>query len=222
MRKESIVDNEYYHIYNRGVDKRDVFSDEKDYFRFLLSMNLLNDKEGGIMIKWRDYKKSVKNAKLNDFLKLSFRKRENLVDIISYCLMSNHYHFILKQNVERGIERFLHKLGTSFTKYFNEKHKRNGSLFQGSFKSSHINSTAKLLRLAVYVSGNSEIHKVSSAKKYPWCSFLLHSGNKKSDIINDHVLSEHFRSRQDFEEYANENIRDFQERKQDQEIFLDS
>ena len=97
MRKKPLVNDEYYHIYNRGVDKREVFLDDRDYARFLLSMNLLNDKKDGLMIRWRDYKKCVKNPSLADFLKLNFRKREYLVDVVSYCLMSNHYHFILKQ-----------------------------------------------------------------------------------------------------------------------------
>jgi putative transposase len=220
MRKKPLVNNEYYHIYNRGVDKREVFSDDSDYFRFLLSINLLNDEKDGLMIRWRDYQRCVKKANLDDFLKLSFRERERLVDIISFCLMSNHYHFVLKQNVEKGIERFLQKMGTSYTKYFNKKYQRNGSLFQGTFKSSHISSTGLLLRMAVYASCNSEIHKVSPAKNYPWCSFAVHLGNQESDIVNDGLISEHFKSSNDFEEYAKENVLDFKERKHDQDLII--
>ena len=128
MRKKPLVNHAYYHIYNRGVDKRQVFCDEKDFLRFITAMELLNDREDGAMIKWRDYKNYVKNANLDDFLKLNFRSREYLVDIVSYCLMTNHYHMILKQRVEKGIEKFLQKLGTSYTKYFNERNKRNGAL----------------------------------------------------------------------------------------------
>ncbi|PIU77969.1 MAG: hypothetical protein COZ28_03575 [Candidatus Moranbacteria bacterium CG_4_10_14_3_um_filter_44_15] len=221
MRKKPLVNNEFYHIYNRGVDKREVFSDDHDCTRFLLSMNLLNDKQDGLMIKWRDYQRCVKNANPGDFLKLNFRKREYLVDIVSYCLMSNHYHFVLKQNVEKGIERFLQKLGTSYTKYFNKKYQRNGSLFQGTFKSSHISSTGLLLRMAVYASCNSEIHKVSPAKNYPWCSFLSHARIKKNDITKKDLFLEHFRSGNDFEKYAKENILDFQERKQNQDLTIE-
>ncbi len=154
-------------------------------------------------------------------LKLNFRKRGRLVDIVSFCLMSNHYHFVLKQNAEKGIERFLQKLGTSYTKYFNKKYQRNGSLFQGTFKSSHISSTGLLLRMAVYASCNSEIHKVSPAKNYSWCSFAVHSGRQKSDIVNDGLLSEHFKSGKDFEEYAKENVLDFQIRKQNQDLIIE-
>jgi putative transposase len=221
MRKKPLANDEYYHIYNRGVDKREVFSDDRDYIRFLLSINLLNDKRDGLMIKWRDYQRCVKNARLEDFLKLNFRKRERLVDIISYCLMSNHYHFILKQNIKKGIEKFLQKLGTSYTKYFNKKYQRNGSLFQGTFKSSHISSTGLLLRMAVYASCNSEIHNVSPAKNYPWCSFAVHAGKQKSDIINNSIFSEHFKRGKDLEEYAKENVLDFQDRKHDQELIIE-
>lgn len=75
MRKNTFTNGEYYHIFNRGTDKREIFSDFLDYERFLLSMNLLNDENEGLMIKWRDYKKSNPLPNLNDFLKLRFRKK---------------------------------------------------------------------------------------------------------------------------------------------------
>lgn len=221
MRKKPLANNEYYHIYNRGVDKREVFLEEKDFSRFLLAMNLLNDKEDGAMIKWRDYKNYVKNANINDFLKLNFRRREYLVDIVSYCLMSNHYHMILKQRTEKGIEKFLQKLGTSYTKYFNEKYERNGALFQGRFKSSLIKSEGLLSRLSIYVSCNSEVHKISSAKKYQWCSFPHHIGKEKNDLVRDEEFRGDFRSVSELEKYAGENIADFQERKQDQDVVFE-
>jgi len=221
MRKTVFAENEYYHIYNRGVDKRNVFLDDKDFSRFLLSMNLLNDIEDGAMIKWRDYKKCVKNANLDEFLKLNFRKREYLVDIVSYCLMSNHYHFVLKQNIEKGVEKFLQKLGTSYTKYFNEKYDRNGSLFQGRFKSSHLSSNSLLLRTAIYVSCNSEIHRIQSAKNYRWSSFSAYLGIKTDNFCKSDIVLDQFRNRKDVEEYATENIKDFQDRKYDQEIMFE-
>lgn len=221
MRKKPLVNNEYYHIYNRGVDKREVFSDKKDFFRFLISLELLNDKQDGAMIKWRDYKNYAKNASLDDFLKLNFRNREYLVDIVSYCLMPNHYHMILKQRVEKGIEKFLQKLGTSYTKYFNERNRRNGALFQGRFKSSLIKSEGLLSRLSVYVSCNSEVHKIRPAKNYPWCSFLHHIGKTKNSLVRDEAFRGDFKNTMELEEYAKENIVDFQKRKQDQDVVLE-
>ncbi|OGI27089.1 MAG: hypothetical protein A2359_02300 [Candidatus Moranbacteria bacterium RIFOXYB1_FULL_43_19] len=221
MRKTPLVENEYYHIYNRGVDKRNVFLDDRDFSRFLISMNLLNDMEDGAMIKWRDYKKCVKNANLNHFLKSNFRKREYLVDIVSYCLMSNHYHMILKQKVEKGIEKFLQKLGTSYTKYFNEKNKRNGALFQGKFKSSQIKNEGSLSRFSVYVSCNSEVHKVCAAKSYSWCSFSHHIGKSRDTLARDEEFRGDFRNPKELEEYAAENIADFQMRKQDKDMVFE-
>ena len=221
MRKKQLANNEYYHIYNRGVDKRQVFSNEKDFSRFLVSMNLLNDKADGAMIKWRDYRKYVKNARMDDFLKLNFRRREYLVDIVSYCLMSNHYHMVLKQRVEKGIEKFLQKLGTSYTKYFNERNKRNGALFQGRFKSSHIKSEGSLSRFSIYVSCNSEVHKICPAKNYPWCSFPHHIGKSKDDLVKDDDFRREFINSDELEEYAKENIADFQVRKQDTDTFFE-
>ncbi len=142
------------------------------------------------------------------------------MDIVSYCLMSNHYHMILKQRVKKGIEKFLQKLGTSYTKYFNERNKRNGALFQGKFKSSHIKSERSLSIFSVYVSCNSEVHKVCAAKDYPWCSFSHHIGKSRDDFVRDEEFRGDFRNSKELEEYATENIADFQMRKQNEEIKL--
>ena len=134
MRKTKFQNEYYYHIYNRGVDKREVFCDEKDYSRFLISMRELNNKSSDSQ---RDYEKRKigSNQKLSfGYPKLSFLRMPNLVEFIAYCLKSNHFHFLVKQKQENGITSFMQKLGTSYTKYFNFKNNRSGSLFQGSYK----------------------------------------------------------------------------------------
>jgi len=83
-----------------------------------------------------------------------------LVKIISYCLNPNHYHLLLEQKQEKGITSFMHKLGTSYTKYFNAKNNRSGSLFQGSYKSVPIKTDAQLFYISAYINGNPEIHPV--------------------------------------------------------------
>ncbi|MDD5489785.1 MAG: transposase, partial [Candidatus Moranbacteria bacterium] len=143
MRKIKFANGEYYHIFNRGVDKRKIFLEEKDYQRFLLSLNLLNDEEDGLLLQWRDYMR-CKEKSASPFQKLGFRNRKFLIDIVAYCLNPNHYHLLVKQRTGKGIEKFMHKLGTSFTKYFNEKYKRSGALLQGKFKAVHIKNNAKL------------------------------------------------------------------------------
>ncbi|OGI27105.1 MAG: hypothetical protein A2359_02475 [Candidatus Moranbacteria bacterium RIFOXYB1_FULL_43_19] len=221
MRKKALSENGFYHIYNRGVDKRTVFLDDLDYRRFLLSIDLLNDEKDGLMQAWRDYKRDNPQMNIQDFLKSRVRKRNALVKIITYSLISNHYHFILEQVSEKGIEKFMQKLGNSFTKYFNERHERNGALFQGKFKSSHISSTSQLLRLSVYVNCNSEIHKIHPAKNYKWCSFADYLKPERSSICQKKVIMDNFENPRNYEEYAKENISSFQQEKEDQKLVLE-
>lgn len=221
MRKDPLVENEYYHVYNRGVDKRNVFLDDSDYHRFIVSMILLNDEQDGLMIRWRDFKKGNSAGTLADFLTLNVRKREPIVEINAYSMMSNHYHYILRQISEKGIERFMQKLGNSYTKYFNEKYQRTGSLFQGTFKSSHIKSNSQLLRMSVYANCNSEIHGISSAKKYKWCGFPEYLGENTRKMCAKKVILSHFKNRKDYGEYAKENMLDFRERKEDQDLIFE-
>ena len=221
MRKDPFVQNEYYHIYNRGVDKRNVFLSDRDFNRFLLAMKLLNYEQDGLMHKWRDYKITYPQKDFRDFLSSYVENEKNLVEIIAYCLNSNHYHFILKQgDNENGIKLFMQRLGNSYTKYFNEKHKRNGALFQGRFKSTYIESN-NFLRMSVYVNCNSEIHEIHSAKDYQWCSFPEYLGKESNQLCKKEVILSQFKNSQEYLEYAVENIADFRERKQDEKLWLE-
>jgi REP element-mobilizing transposase RayT len=149
MRKTKFANNEYYHIYNRGVDKRDIFMDKGDLKRFILFIT-------------EALVEKAKEAKpLARIPNLFFG---NFVELICYCLNPNHYHFILKQLKENGISRFMQSLGTSYTMFFNSKYNRSGSLFQGTFKSIHINTNEYLLWLSGYVNGNDRIHQKSQKR----------------------------------------------------------
>src|SRR4030042_6729470 len=221
MRKVKLVNNQYYHIFNRGVDKRDIFMNEKDYERFILSLALMNDEKDGLMIEWRNFKYSHPSTLPEEFLRLSLRKREKLVEIVAYCLNPNHYHFILEQVADRGIEKFMHRIATGYTRYFNDKYHRSGSLFQGVFKACQIKSNSQLLRMSIYVNCNSEIHKIHHAKNYRWCGFPEYIGERKGrQLCSKKVINEHFRDKKDYQNYAEENIRDFRELKEDERPLL--
>ena len=221
VRKIQLVNEEYYHIFNRGVDKRNIFADEKDYYRFFLSLQLMNDEKDGLMIQWRNYKLSQKEAALDEFIKLNLSERKKLVDIISFCFNPNHYHFLFKQVRDRGIEKFMHKISTSHTKYFNKKYHRSGSLFQGSFKATHINSNELLLHLAVYINCNVEIHGIAKAENYGWCSHPNYLGKTKSGILSKDIIVRQFKSTELFREFSESNIKHFRERKVDEKVFTE-
>lgn len=221
MRKNSLVANEFFHIYNRGVDKRNVFQDVRDYERFLLAMDLLNDSQDGLMIRWRDYKENHPGDSVHKFWTISVKKRNPLVEIMAYCFNPNHYHFLMRQTGDNnGIRLFMQRLGNSYTKYFNEKNGRNGVLFQGRFKSSIIKPN-DLLRTSVYVNCNSEIHGISPAGNYKWCSFPDYLGKRNGQSCKKKEILSEFKNSQEYFNFAKENIADFRERKRDEKIYLE-
>jgi len=221
MRKIQLANGAYYHIFNRGVDKRDIFVDKKDYERFHLSLILMNDEKNGLMFQWKNYKAAHPRMILDEFLRLSLKERKKMVNVVAYCLNPNHYHLILKQTRSRGIEKFMHRLSTGYTMFFNERYHRNGSLFQGSFKATHIDSNVLLLHLAVYVNCNCEIHGIARAELYDWCSFPDYLKKRRSNILSKNIISDQFKNTQSFKDFSKSYIKHFKERKADQKIFLE-
>jgi putative transposase len=211
MRKVPFVKDEYYHIYNRGVDKRKVFMDEGDFKRFVRSIKEFNSLEpiGSI------YLNSLGKNKPKHQLR---RPTSQLIEIVAYCLIPNHYHFILKENGEGGVSEFMKRLGGGYTKYFNKKYKRSGALFQGRFKSTHIKTDSKLAEYSAYVNLNHKVH----AHKYPlrrwtsqWSSWREYVGkvSKKNSICEKGMILSHFRSRVDYKKFAESTVRDIVEQR---------
>ncbi|MBK5215193.1 MAG: transposase [Candidatus Pacebacteria bacterium] len=158
MRKQPIITGEYYHIYNRGVDKRDVFSDKMDIRRFVESINEFNQVDViGSLINLRKSKNIQKGPKA--------LSEEPLVVIMVYCLNPNHFHFVLKQLEDGGISKFMQKLQSGYTSYFNVKNSRSGSLFQGTFKAQHIGSENYFNKTLGYVNKNYQVHNIPEDKK---------------------------------------------------------
>ncbi len=214
MRKTKFQNDYYYHIYNRGVDKRDIFMDEKDYFRFLRSMREFNCLEPIGSLFLQDSRDSHPVAceplgGLND-----------LVEFIAYCLNPNHYHFILKQKKENGISKLMHKLTMGYAQFFNNKYNRSGALFQGKFKSVHMNTDSYLLWLSGYVNGNSEIHKISKAEEWPWSSYRDYLGLRNGTLCNNKIILNQFENTQEYKELVNIIIKESDQRKDDIKKYL--
>lgn len=156
-RNVTYIKGELYHCYNRGVDKRNVFLDAQDFDYFLKALELFNRRtpRGGMM----EYQyPSNSNSFSND--------ATPLVKIISYCLNSNHYHLLLSNNLEDGVSKFMHRVGTGYTNYFNKKYQRSGTLFQGRYKSVHVDTDIYLKHLLVYVSLNNNVHGITEENFY--------------------------------------------------------
>jgi putative transposase len=146
LRKDPFITGEYYHIYNRGIDKRDVFKSKKDYERFIMLLYIANSEEQLRL-------DNLINHSHKTFEEIfSLDKGKSLVSIGAWCLMTNHFHILIKQEIDGGITKFMKKLGTAYSMYFNIKYKRNGALFGGLFKSRLIgNDDNYMRRLFVYI-----------------------------------------------------------------------
>lgn len=209
MRKVQLVDGEYYHIFNRGVDKRDIFIDEDDFQRFLTSMIEFNVLEPIGSIFENSFRKETKVGN-----KASRSKNKApLVEYIAYCLNKNHFHLIIKQCIEKGIEKLMHRLGLGFTKYFNEKHKRSGSLFQGTFKSVHVESNEQLIYLSAYVNLNNRVHSKlgNLVSKSSWQEFV---GKPKERLCKVEIILDQFRNISEYKKMAEETVEEIRNRRE--------
>jgi len=203
MRKVPFINGEFYHIYNRGVDKRDIFGDAEDVRRFLQSMKEFNVIEpiGSI------FRNTLKKNKLRGSTSQSPQPPEKLVNFVCYCLNPNHYHFILEQVADRGIEKFMQRLGTGYTMYFNEKNKRSGALFQGKFKSVHIKKNSQLLHVSAYVNLNYRVHQLrgrtSQLVKSSWGEYV---GEEKTDFCTKDMILGQFDNTEEYKKFAEESL----------------
>ncbi|MEK7133744.1 MAG: transposase [Patescibacteria group bacterium] len=143
--RKPIEIDEWYHCYNRGVDKRRVFLNKRDYERMLILMYLAKHAQAVRLF-------GMTHARLNDVLGSTLSKEDKpIVEIGAYALMPNHFHFVLKEVQEGGISLFMQKVFTGYTMYFNQKNARTGALFAGTFKSKHIEDDQYLKHLVSYV-----------------------------------------------------------------------
>lgn len=209
MRKTKFANGEYFHIYNRGTDKRDVFLDEYDYFRFLRSMEEFNRVEpiGSLYIKDQLSERGVAAGPLQE---------EKLVEIIAFCLNPNHFHLILKQEKEGGISEFMKRVGGGYTGHFNFRYKRTGVLFQGKFKAIHIDSNEYLLYLSAYVNGNNLVHNTKIFRS----SLENYLKNKKDNLCNPEVILSQFQKRGDYKDFVKSNAVAIKEKREDMKCYL--
>src|SRR3989344_6236708 len=137
-----------------------------------------------------------------------------LVEFIAYCLNPNHFHFILTQVEERGIEKFMHRLGTGYTRYFNDRHSRSGALFQGRFKANHINSNEYFLHASVYVNLNYNAHKLSPQKHLFLSSWNEYLNSNRSGICKKETILEQFKNAKGYQSFAESSLKSILERKE--------
>lgn len=211
--KRKFFNSEFYHIYNRGVDKRKIYIDKSDYLRFIHDLYEFNDKNPAPQFsraynieklqKHQERVKYVGNEVPNIEKNEGEKKRDNrqkLVKIHSFALMPNHYHLLIEQIREDGITLFMKKMDGGYSRGFNEKHKRKGHLFESPFKSVYIKDDIHFGFLICYLHANvldlwkknwkekklsdQEINQaLKFLEKYKWSSHLDYIGRKSFSSI---------------------------------------
>jgi len=193
--REKPTEDYIYHIYNRGVDKRDIFNNDNDRRRFLACLQYFNDTN---QVKNIERLCDIQSSTNND-------DRDKLVEILAFVLMPNHYHLLVKPLVEDGVSEFMKKIGIGYTHYFNIKNQRSGTLFQGKYKFVRIESDDQLAYIPYYIHFNpieliesewkeKEVKDKDQAldflKSYPWSSLNDYLGHGRfSRIIDKEILS---------------------------------
>ncbi len=160
----------YFHAYNRGANKALIFLDEQDYLNFIYRAKLLL---GLLPLPKRSAKGSIRLKPLPAMG----------LEILSYCLMPNHFHFLVKQNQVNGLKIFLHRLCTSYSSYFNKKYGHSGHIFQGIYKSKNVLNDSYLTQLIAYI-------HLNPLQPFEWkySSMAVYLGQENNGLANPQIF----------------------------------
>lgn len=207
IRKTILATGQYYHIYNRGVARNPIFFFNKDYERFLTSLNYYQYKDPPVRLSYF-LKMGLKERE--DILQEMRNKKQKIISILCYCLMPNHYHLLLKQEEDCGIENFVCRAINGYVKYLNTRNKRVGPLFQGAFKAVRVESDEQMIHLSRYIHLNpvtSFLIPFEKILNYKWTSLGQYLTKIETFMEKDFILNyfggkdKYFRFISDSEDY---------------------
>ena len=184
---KSYVEDGHYHIYNRGVEKRKIFLDDQDYKVFLKYLKLyLNPSE----------ERPVRIVTIDNYTFKApanpLKNYHNELELLCYCLMPNHFHFLIKQKAKNTIELFMRSLATKYSMYFNKRYNRVGSLFQGPYKAVLIENDEYILHLSRYI----HLNPVKDSPLHVYSSYADYLGKRKTNWIKKEIILSYFKSSQ--------------------------
>lgn len=160
----------YYHVYNRGVSKQQIFHDDDDYTYFLYLL-----------------KRHLSTSPCSDKFGRPYRHLAEEVSLVAYCLMPNHFHLLLFNTEQGGMEQLMRSVMTSFSMYYNKKYSHSGRLFQGTYKASLVTTEAYLQHISRYIHLNPENYKT-----YPYSSYMPLINKYRTEWLSTLLFDEIF------------------------------
>ncbi len=210
-RKIPIVAGEIYHVFNRSIAKLPIFKTNSDYVRTTKVVEFYRFKK--LPIRFSYFKRLPDDLK-KDFINSYMQDENKTLEIMSYCIMPNHVHFLIKQLKFGGISNFMRNFQNSYSKYFNTKYKRAGSLFQAMFKAVRIESDEQLIHVSRYIHLNpttSFIINPQQLEKYPWSSLKDYLSKQHQSFISTEQILSYFKSRGAYKKFVKDNL-DYQQK----------
>ena len=184
-----IVTDQIYHIFNRGIASQPIFFEKNNYYRFLDLINYYRFYSPNL--RYSFYNRLSIEQKTNYYSQMKLNKPLQ-VEIYAYCLMQNHYHFLVKEIIQNGITKFIGNIQNGYAKYINTKQERTGSLFQEMFKAVRIENDEQFIHVARYIHLNPAtsylIKKINYLSQYNWSSYPIYLNFKNNLFINKKIL----------------------------------
>ena len=191
-RRIKFVDQNFYHTFNRGVEKREIFSNPEDYDRFLQTIYYYQF--DGPKPKLSTHKR---------FRLIEFEKNPQIVEIICYCLMPNHFHLLIRQVKNGGTQEFMRKVLNSYTKYYNTKYHRVGYLLQGAFRAVEVETDNQLLHLSRYIHLNPFVSNLTNdLNVFKYSSYPGYIGLVEDKICRSEPILSFFKESRDYKKFV--------------------
>lgn len=202
-RKFPLMKGYYYHVFNRGLNRQPTFTVPREYARAMTGLWYYRYHTSRSLHSYLGLAESIRTEIGN---KLE-QKDERYVDIVSYCLMPNHFHLLIKQLEEGGISKFVGIFQNSFTRYFNKKRNLQGGLFIPQFKAVLVETDEQLLHLSRYIHINpyasAVVNSLEGLLDFPYSSFAGILGKRKDNILSDvDVILSNFKTSSDYKQFV--------------------
>ena len=204
MRSVPILEDSYYHVYNRGDKKQVLFLCKADYVRFLY---LLLYFQSPVVISQTN--RAVSHFLKHDFFKVQPADLKEILDtrtveVLNFCKMPNHFHITIHNLTQNGISKYMHRVSNAYAKYFNTKYEKTGHVFQGAYKAKIIDTDEQLMYLSAYIHRNpSEISLWKhDSIKYPWSSYRDYDNNRWGKLLDPSMIMNTYRSFSEYDKYV--------------------